>query len=1007
MKASFVRYCLLAVLCFPCAASTVDERAKSNRVAVDRLRSFSIQEVSLPDSGASSFQTAVSLGGQPFILFLESYSLRSEGFTVLVQGADGGFRQAEAPALHTYRGHLEGVPESRVAASVVEGKLYAILLLDTDAVWCIEPVVASGDESCDVATHLVYRRSDIIPGPWHCGADSIATPRATDNRPGHPAGDGRSSAGMTVCDIAFDADVEFYEANRWSVANTVLDIENVMNSVSLIYENEVDITYELTTILVRTAEPDPYSSIEHVNLLLEFRSEWNTNRMGIHRDIAHLMTGKDIADNAIGAAYDDVICEMCGAAYGYGFSQSTFSGRMLERVFLTAHELGHNWGADHCDGDTDCAIMCSQLGGCSGDYTHFGEASGSSITATAAVSACLSTLGPPIVFPFCETFDNGINNGSWSYNAVAEVHPDAPDAPSPPYALLIDNCCTECAPAPDEIRSNYIQLGGLDSAILSYHTQHAGGFISSGSQLVIEYTDNDFIWLELNRIASTGIDQEGYDFWVHALPPDAFHDDFRFRFRIEPVSDFDEWRVDNIAVVEAIPDSAVLYVDGEALGSGAGTSWDTAYNELQNALSIAPCFDATLEEVWVREGTYKPDRGTGDRDSTFRLCNGLSVLGGFAGDETSRHDRRPRAYSTFLSGDIGIPGNDLDNCYHVVTADGTDATAVLDGFEITGGRADAAPSDGGAGLHIAGGSPVIVDCIIQGNTGGNGGGILISGGAPQILNTTLLANGAFLSGGGIHVSSGGTPTLSNSLFLGNLAGAFGGALYTHNSAATLGNCLLSGNTATSGAAVYSQFSSALLTNCTLTENTATSSVGGMLSSNSAPELRSCVLWGNTDNGVSQETAQINGSAPDVDYCCIEGWTGSLGGIGNTGEDPLLVDADGVDDIPGTPDDNARLLPDSPVIDAGDPDFIADPGSTDLDGHHRVLCDRVDMGPYEFGAGDFDCDRSLGSGDFIGWSECLTGPSGVTTLSACDALDLDADGDVDLEDFAAFQGLSFS
>ena len=69
-----------------------------------------------------------------------------------------------------------------------------------------------------------------------------------------------ASGGWKVADIAFDTDVEFYSLNGDSVANTVADIEDVMNGVSMIYENQLGISYEITTIIVRTTEPDPYSA---------------------------------------------------------------------------------------------------------------------------------------------------------------------------------------------------------------------------------------------------------------------------------------------------------------------------------------------------------------------------------------------------------------------------------------------------------------------------------------------------------------------------------------------------------------------------------------------------------------------------------------------------------------------------------------------------------------------------------------------------------------------------
>ena len=93
----------------------------------------------------------------------------------------------------------------------------------------------------------------------------------------------------------------------------------------------------------------------------------------------------------------------------------------------------------------------------------------------------------------------------------------------------------------------------------------------------------------------------------------------------------------------------------------------------------------------------------------------------------------------------------------------------------------------------------------------------------------------------------------------------------------------------------------------------------------------------------------SGNVVEIDYCCIQDWViQKYGGEGNFDADPRFVDPDGIDDIPGTEDDNLRLLPDSPCIDAGDPNYIAGPNETDLDGKPRVIASRIDMGAYEYG-----------------------------------------------------------
>ncbi|MHC4285962.1 MAG: choice-of-anchor Q domain-containing protein, partial [Planctomycetota bacterium] len=63
--------------------------------------------------------------------------------------------------------------------------------------------------------------------------------------------------------------------------------------------------------------------------------------------------------------------------------------------------------------------------------------------------------------------------------------------------------------------------------------------------------------------------------------------------------------------------------------------------------------------------------------------------------------------------------------------------------------------------------------------------------------------------------------------------------------------------------------------------------------------------------------------------------------------------DGVGNITGNPlfanpaESDYHILPGSPCINAGDPDYTAEPGETDLDGLPRVIDGRIDIGAYEY------------------------------------------------------------
>ncbi len=98
----------------------------------------------------------------------------------------------------------------------------------------------------------------------------------------------------------------------------------------------------------------------------------------------------------------------------------------------------------------------------------------------------------------------------------------------------------------------------------------------------------------------------------------------------------------------------VWYVNDDGDTNNGCTSWEDACPELQEALSLA----SFGHQIWVAEGTYKPDYDvdkathTENRESTFQLINGVAIYGGFAGGEKAVEDRAGLFDDTILSGDL-------------------------------------------------------------------------------------------------------------------------------------------------------------------------------------------------------------------------------------------------------------------------------------------------------------------------------------------------------------------
>ncbi|MHC5061386.1 MAG: right-handed parallel beta-helix repeat-containing protein, partial [Planctomycetota bacterium] len=407
--------------------------------------------------------------------------------------------------------------------------------------------------------------------------------------------------------------------------------------------------------------------------------------------------------------------------------------------------------------------------------------------------------------------------------------------------------------------------------------------------------------------------------------------------------------VDNLTygfAVQRLNLRTTYYIDASAPDGGNGLTWSTALNHLQDGLSAADNND----EIWVAEGAYTPDKdllnpeGSGDRAATFQLKNGVVMLGGFPAGGGDLSERDPNQYETILSGDIGTPDDPNDNCYHVVTASGTDADTILDGFIITGGNADGPePDNRGGGIYNDSGNLQIRNCTILNNSAGyfdfNEGNIIFYPGEgagfynynanPTLTNCSFIENSSTVTGGAM-VNVDSSPMIISCMFNRNVAPGvamgywwplmfgLGGGIVNYNSNPQITNCTFTNNEAGNGGGIYNDpNSSPAVTDCTFTENIATffevitfsatqsiivgeGSGGGICNTGSNPMVTNCTFTANQalyDGGGISNT----NSNSEVINCTFGGnvVTGLPDGDGWDGE-PLQISGGGMSNYESSP-----------------------------------------------------------------------------------------------------------
>jgi len=347
------------------AQNAVNATLKQERVAaLDEAFSnyslFSIDTRKLADLKSSNDLLAINLSPdthQNWGIVLEANDLRGPSYQSVANTQIG--LQIQDIEVNTYKGYVNGDIDSPVRLTIKDQHISGYIKAN-DEMYFIEPVTqfAKNSPSKDF---ILYRSADIIdPINMTCEATHLEDGiEMVENNGVLKSG----NAGCISLELATEADYEYYAIHGEGTNELILSI---LNEVEGVYSSTFGLNIEVVYQSVHMVQNDPFPDAMSTSgyILSQFRNHWEANMDHIQRDLAHMWTGKQMDGVSIGIAYTGTACSSPTFAYGVSQNIGSFA---YGRFVLTAHEIGHNFGAQHADSE-NCSstgsIMCSgvQLG---------------------------------------------------------------------------------------------------------------------------------------------------------------------------------------------------------------------------------------------------------------------------------------------------------------------------------------------------------------------------------------------------------------------------------------------------------------------------------------------------------------------------------------------------------------------------------------------------------------------------------------------------------------------
>ncbi len=298
----------------------------------------------------------IEAGSGHWTFRLEENALISPDYFVTIAGHSGN-EINKGITTKTYFGVAEGrsasisltIDHDFVNAMIVDGE--RSLFIEQERIF---------DRSADQNSLIMYDARDVMPdGTFSCGVTELH-----DHKDEYTEAIELRTGQCKLLELAIASDATMYT----KFSNSVTNVQNhniaVINNVAFNYRHEFveNIEISIVTQYISTAYANdplsPNTTSTSASTVLNGFSTWGYNGgFGTAHDLGQFWTNRDFDGSTVGLAW---VGSVGAAGYKYHVLQDFTDNATSLRV-MTAHEMGHNFGAGH-DNSGDPYIMAPSVG---------------------------------------------------------------------------------------------------------------------------------------------------------------------------------------------------------------------------------------------------------------------------------------------------------------------------------------------------------------------------------------------------------------------------------------------------------------------------------------------------------------------------------------------------------------------------------------------------------------------------------------------------------------------